>query len=64
MDELVKPVLPIIDYLTAYSGITEEMLRDVSITLYLLILLYTLILIVLFVIDCLVCVLWVYLQTV
>ena len=29
MDELVKPDEPIEDYLTQYSGITEEMLRDV-----------------------------------
>ncbi|MCJ1313484.1 hypothetical protein MMC25_007162 [Agyrium rufum] len=33
MDELVKPELPIIDYLTAYSGITEGKLSTVTTTL-------------------------------
>lgn len=32
-DKLVKPDVPIIDYLTKYSGITEEKLQDVSTTL-------------------------------
>ncbi|KAI9884421.1 MAG: hypothetical protein M1823_003803 [Watsoniomyces obsoletus] len=30
MDELVKPDLPIVDYLTAYSGIDAEMLKPVQ----------------------------------
>ncbi|ODV96941.1 hypothetical protein PACTADRAFT_48731 [Pachysolen tannophilus NRRL Y-2460] len=34
MDELVKPKEEIIDYVTAYSGITEDMLRDVNTTLH------------------------------
>ena len=33
MDELVKPDVPIKDYVTQYSGITEAMLRDVTTTL-------------------------------
>ncbi|KAB2572533.1 putative exonuclease protein [Lasiodiplodia theobromae] len=33
MDELVKPERPITDYLTPYSGITEDMLKDVTTTL-------------------------------
>lgn len=32
-DSLVKPLSPVLDYLTKYSGITEEMLRDVTTTL-------------------------------
>nr|POF26204.1 putative exonuclease [Quercus suber] len=33
LDELVKPADPITDYLTPYSGITPELLQDVTITL-------------------------------
>jgi RNA exonuclease 1 len=32
-DELVKPIHPVLDYNTRYSGITEEHLANVSITL-------------------------------
>lgn len=32
-NELVKPADPITNYLTRYSGITEEMMRDVSLTI-------------------------------
>ncbi|KAI1265909.1 hypothetical protein F5Y18DRAFT_31449 [Xylariaceae sp. FL1019] len=34
MDELVRPDKPIIDYVTKYSGITEEMLLPVTTTLH------------------------------
>ncbi|KAI0154850.1 hypothetical protein GGR57DRAFT_465230 [Xylariaceae sp. FL1272] len=34
MDELVKPDKPIIDYVTKYSGITEEMLLPITTTLH------------------------------
>lgn len=33
-DELVKPIEPITNYLTQFSGITEDMLRDVTKTLF------------------------------
>lgn len=33
LDELVKPSRPVIDYLTAYSGMTEEGLKDVTTTI-------------------------------
>ena len=33
MDELVKPKEEITDYVTKYSGITEELLRDVTTTI-------------------------------
>ena len=32
LDELVKPDRPVIDYLTRYSGITEEILEGASYT--------------------------------
>lgn len=36
LDELIKPPDPVIDYLTQYSGITPDMLKDVTMTLPLL----------------------------
>jgi len=33
LDEFVRPSHPIVDYLTKYSGITEDMMRDVKTTL-------------------------------